>query len=114
MDKGGRVRLIFATCESAEPFSSHDDAFDGINAIINAIEDVHSSEMYNPQGPRHDRIYGPSRMFAQVGDFPGVIVYAHVAHFTIIHESGAFMFVARVGKKVLVDKLAADGRRCPR
>ncbi len=50
MDKKDRVNLILAQCGSAEPFETHDEAFDAINEIIDVIEDEHSPDPYDPEG----------------------------------------------------------------
>ena len=113
MDKRGRVELIVAQCGSAEPFESHDDAFVSINEIIDVIEDLHSPDPFDPSGRSANRIYGPSRMFASMTEFAGLVEYGHVGHITQIYRNGAFMILDRRGG-ALLDKPGADGRFCPR
>jgi hypothetical protein len=113
MEKSERVKLIVAQCGSAELFETHDGAFDGVNEIIDVIEDSHSPDPYDPGGRSRNRIYGPSREYASATGFEGLVEYAHVGHITQIYQNGAFLILDRRGG-ILLDKPGADGKFCPR
>jgi hypothetical protein len=113
MDKHSRVQLILAECGRAEPYGSHDGAYEGVNDIINKVEDEHSPDPFDPSGRSRDRIYGPSRGFASPTEYDDLIEYGHVNHITLIYKNGAFMILDRKGK-ILLDKPGADGGFCPR
>lgn len=113
MDKRERLELIFAKFGSAAPFHTRSEAYDGINEIIDDIEDMHSPDAFDPHGRSRNRIYGPSDRFSSATSFKGLVEYSHVAHITLIFENGAFMICDRKGR-VLIDKPGSDGRCCPR
>jgi hypothetical protein len=113
MGKSERAVLIIALCGSAELFESHDDAYVGLNKLIDDFEDIHSPDPYDPSGKSKNRIYGPSSKYTNEIEFEGLVEYGHTAHVTRIYRNGAFMILG-LRDEVLLDKPGADGKFCPR
>ncbi len=117
MNKSKRERVdeIVARLRAAPPAASADEAFELVNAIVDAVEDDMTEIPYDPAAAEQlvtdGRMYGPHPKFAS--DWQGrrdLTRYAHVGHDTFIQANGAILIRLRRPPTVLVSKPGADGK----
>jgi len=112
MRKAERVRLFLARLEKAAACANHDEAYALIAATLTAVEDEHSGVPNNPATWETDgRLYPPQADNASTPkEYPEVIRYRSVAHWTYIAPNGAFRIEIIASRKVLIDRFGQDGR----
>jgi hypothetical protein len=112
MKKSERVRLFLDRLKAAEPCADHDEAYDLIAVILNAVEDEHSGVPPNPATWESDgRLYPPQADRASLpAGFSGVVRYRSLGHWTYVAPNGAFRIKEIASREVLIDCVGRDGR----
>ena len=112
MRKNERVRLFLARLAAAAACTNHDEAYALIAATLTAVEDENSGVPANPATWDTDgRLYPPQADNAtEPKEYPGVVRYRSVAHWTYIAPNGAFRIEIIPSRKVLIDRPGQDGR----
>lgn len=106
---------IVARLKAAPPASTVDEAFNLVNAVVDAVENEMTDIPYDPaaaeQAITDGRMYGPHAKFAaDYRDRRDLTRYAHTAHDTFIQANGAILIRVRKPPTVLLSKPGADGK----
>jgi len=112
MTKTERIRLFLGQMAAAAASGSHDEAYTLIATTLTAVEDEHSGVTNNPAMWETDgRLYPPQPDSAALPkEYPTVIRYRSVDHWTYVAPNGAFRIEIVASHKVLIDRPGRDGR----
>jgi hypothetical protein len=109
--KPERLAVIFEQMSSSPRGATHDETYDQLCEVVNAVEDSLSGIPYDPDKGRFDgRIYPPQADNRHsVPGHPNVTRYRSVKHNTFIGVNGAIEICDTEGPTRL-SKPGADGR----
>lgn len=111
MEKSARLAELYARLTAAPAAAGHDQAFDLLERMVNAVEDEMSGVPYNPASSHNDgRMYPPSREFEVDSDTSGSRCYRQRGHKTYIGLNGAIKIVKLGSTQVVLSKAGADGK----
>jgi hypothetical protein len=108
--KNQRLEVFCERLLKAEPFSSGEEAYVRLAAILVGVEDEFSGIPNNPVTWQTDgRLYPPQQDTKRtLPNCPGIVRYRSVAHNTLIGKNGSIRIETITGRIVL-DKSGADG-----
>jgi hypothetical protein len=111
--KSVRVRELFSRLERHRPFSSFEEAYAGLVAVLEALEDELSGAPNNPQNWRTDgRLYPPQQdNWFRVPGHPGVVRMRTRSHNVYIAANGAMEARSTTSDLLDLDKPGSDGRK---
>jgi len=116
MDRNERFALFIQKLNEAAPAATLEEARMLLEAVLNRIEDRHSSADFDPSNWRNDRrLYPPQDDREIESGVEGLRTFKTVGHYVSFAANGAIRIVAlRPGSKgVILDKPGLDGERCP-
>jgi hypothetical protein len=108
--KNQRLELFCERLQKAQPFSSGEEAYLRLAAILVDVEDEFSGIPNNPATWQTDgRLYPPQQDTKRIHpNCPSIVRYRSVAHNTLIGENGSIRIETITGQVVL-NKCGADG-----
>jgi hypothetical protein len=111
MDKKARLKLFHERLAAAPTARTHDEAYDLLCTILDAVEDEHSGLPNNPQWETDGRMYPPQiDSVRKVDGFPTVRRYRSSNHNTFIGSNGAIEIRQVVPELVQFAKPGANGK----
>ena len=113
--KGDRIKEFFRRLDEAGAAGTHDEAFDLVTALLNAVENEMTTIPFDPPNWQTDgRMYPPQAdAYRPVPGHPGVRRYRSRGHNMFIAENGAIEIAIPPpdnGGTTAFAKVGADGR----
>jgi hypothetical protein len=109
--KADRVAEFFRRLAASKPYSSADEAYNGLCETLDGVENELTAIPYNPSRWMYDgRMYPPMQDSRRaIPETSEVIRYVSLGHTTYVATNGALLIVDRVTKEIVFAKQGRDG-----
>ena len=111
--QSARLQEFFARLGSCRPFTSFEEAYEGLVSTLEAVEDELTGIPNNPQNWKTDgRLYPPQRdNWFEVREHSGITRMRTKAHNVFVASNGAIEIRTVKTDQVVFSKAGSDGRK---